>query len=57
MPIPDLLRTALAFLGSAIAAKDLVARFQGAKPDSVAILLEAMEALGQIREEEGRFAA
>jgi hypothetical protein len=51
------LRTALAFHGSAIAAKDLAARFQGAKPEAVAILLEAMEALGQIREEDGRFAA
>jgi hypothetical protein len=51
------LRTALVFLGSTVSAEDLASRFQGAKPEQVAVLLEAMSALGQIREEEGRFAA
>jgi hypothetical protein len=37
--------------------EDLAKRFQGAKAVQVAVLLEAMSALGQIREERGRFAA
>jgi type I restriction-modification system DNA methylase subunit len=51
------LRTALVFLGASVDPVELAQRFQGAKPEQVAVLLEAMAALGQIREAEGRFAA
>lgn len=51
------LRTALAFSGGTLTSEELAERFQGAKAEAVGILLGAMEALGQIREQEGRFAA
>lgn len=51
------LRAALATFGASLPAEDLAKRFQGAKAAQVAVLLEAMAALGQIREERGRFAA
>jgi hypothetical protein len=51
------LRAALSTYGAALPAEDLAKRFQGAKAAQVAVLLEAMSALGQIREERGRFAA
>jgi hypothetical protein len=51
------LRAALTTYGASLPAEDLAKRFQGAKAVQVAVLLEAMAALGQIREERGRFAA
>lgn len=51
------LRAALSTYGASLPAEDLAKRFQGAKAAQVAVLLEAMAALGQIREERGRFAA
>jgi hypothetical protein len=51
------LRTALVFSGAALPADALAKRFSGAKPAQIAVLLEAMSALGQIRENQGRFAA
>jgi len=51
------LRAVLSTYGAALPAEDLAKRFQGAKAAQVSTLLEAMSALGQIREERGRFAA
>jgi hypothetical protein len=51
------LRAVLSTFGAALPAEDLARRFQGAKAAQVSTLLEAMSALGQIREERGRFAA
>lgn len=51
------LRAVLSTLGAALTPEDLAKRFQGAKAPQVAVILEAMSALGQIREERGRFAA
>ncbi len=51
------LRAALAQPGSDRTADGLAKRFQGARVAQVALLLEAMAALGQVREFEGRYAA
>jgi hypothetical protein len=51
------LRTALVFADAALPPDALAKRFAGAKAAQIAVLLEAMSALGQIRETQGRFAA
>jgi hypothetical protein len=51
------LRASLALPGSDRTADGLAKRFQGARVAQVALLLEAMAALGQVREFEGRYAA
>ncbi len=51
------LRAALAQPGIDRTADGLAKRFQGARVAQVALLLEAMAALGQVREFEGRYAA
>lgn len=51
------LRAALAQPGSDRTPDGLAKRFQGARVAQVALLLEAMAALGQVREFEGRYAA
>jgi hypothetical protein len=51
------LRAALSQAGSGTTAEALAKRFQGARAGQVGLLLEAMAALGQVRESEGRYAA
>lgn len=51
------LRAALSLPGVDRTAEGLAKRFQGARVAQVSLLLEAMAALGQVREFEGRYAA